>query len=151
VPGRLVESIQPGSGSVRPARNEKTLARDVAGVTFRYRVRDWFEVSRGGGTTFTLSAPPVGTPTAFVNGVQTRCVASGTSYRIVPPTTRSEDAFRAGDEVQFLYEVSPTAGSAVLSKVTQIDVIVRTLKKDARRIDRELTLQGSARLRNQRL
>jgi len=151
VPGRLIESIQPGSGSVRPARSEKTLARDVAGVTFRFRARERFEVLQGGGTTFSLSAPPLGTPTAFVNGVQTRCEGSGSSFRVVPPSTRTQDAIRAGDEVQFLYEVSPGGGSAVLSRVTQIDVIVRTLKKDARRIDRELTLQGSARLRNQRL
>jgi hypothetical protein len=152
-PGRLVESIQPGSrGSVRPTRSEKTLAKDVTDVTFRFRVRDRFEVPRDGSTTFLLSATALDTPAAFVNGVQTRCEGSGSSFKVVlPGGTRPQDAFRAGDDVQFLYEVSPDAGPAVLSRVTQIDVIVRTRKKDGRRIDRDLAFQGSARLRNQRL
>lgn len=143
--GELVESIEPGAGSVRPSRSEKVLARGVADVAFSFRVCDVRPVQKDGSPIFTLSAPATETPAAFVNGVRAGCEATaGGSYRVIASD------LRAGDEVQFLYPVSPAAGAAVLGRVTQVDVTLRMAARDSRQIERRLTLQGAARLRNRR-
>jgi hypothetical protein len=141
---QLLETIVPGTGSVRPTRTNYVLARNVAGCTFTYRVRDYFVSSSTGNTRFTLNATPLSAPKAYVNGVATTGSynSSNGTYQVNLNSSKSD--------VQFVYEISPTSGSNAMALVGEVDVVLQFSDKDSRQMTRTMTLQGAARLRNSR-
>jgi hypothetical protein len=141
---RLLETIVPGTGSVRPVRTNYVLARNVVGCTFTYRVRDYFVSNATGNTRFTLNAKPLSTPRVYVNGVATNGSynSSNGTYQVNLSSTKSD--------VQFVYEISPTSGRSAMLLVGEVDVVLQLADKDSRQVTRTMTLQGAARLRNSR-
>jgi Tfp pilus assembly protein PilW len=137
----LRETIVPGAGSVRPSRSQKVLASNVQSLACTYRVRDQFTTTTAGSVALTLSASPQSTPTVYVNGAASTASFNGTSATVSVPSAHSD--------VQFVYPVTPT--SATLPFVTEMDVTMSFQTLDSRRIARTMTIQGGARLRNQRL
>ena len=142
----LTETIQKSSGSARPTRTEKVLARNVAAAIFTYRVRDQFTATESGAQVLTLSQVPLSAPKIFING-QPAAPNFNTLSKSLSVTT----PYR-GSDVQVTYAVSPTANAgAALANVTEVDVTLRLTDRDRRNIERVQTLQGGARLRNRRL
>ncbi|HVK03522.1 MAG TPA: hypothetical protein VM490_08610 [Armatimonadaceae bacterium] len=142
----LTQTIQKSTGSARPTRTEKVLARNVASTIFTYRVRDQFTPTESGLHTLTLSRVPLSAPKVFINGVPAASTFSGMAQSVTVTTP-----YR-GSDVQVTYAVSPTANSgAALNSVTEVDVTIRLTDRDQRNIERVQTLQGGARLRNRRL
>jgi prepilin-type N-terminal cleavage/methylation domain-containing protein len=140
----LLETLVPGSGSVRPFRSDYVLARNVAACTFTYRARDQFSATATGNVNFTLAATPTATPAAYVNGAPTTCVwNSGSRVATVYAPTRNSD-------VQFVYPVNPAAGADTLGRVGEVEITLQLLEPDGRRISRDVTVTGAARLRNWR-
>jgi hypothetical protein len=140
----IIETIAPGTGSVRPSRQNYVLARNVSSCTFTYRVRDYFNSSSTGNIKFTLSASATATPTCYVNGTQTSYSfnsSNGTAQ--VQINTKNSD-------VQFVYTINPTSVSATMASVCEVAVVFQFATTDSRQITRSTTLQGAARLRNLR-
>jgi type II secretory pathway pseudopilin PulG len=135
------ETIVAGTGSVRPNRSQRVIARNVQSLACTYRVRDQFTATASGNVNLTLSAAPQATPAVYVNGAAGTCTVSGTTATVNSPA--------AGADIQLVYPVTPT--SATLPFVSEVDVTMNFQALDSRRIARTMTIQGGARLRNQRL
>jgi hypothetical protein len=141
---RLIETIIPGPGSVRPARNKQVIARNVKSCTFTYRVRDIFTSGSSGSTKFTLNATPLSTPVLYVNGVLTSYTYnSSNNSATVSLSGKSND-------VQFVYDITPSSGTDALARVCEVNAIFQLSTTDGRQITRTATLHGAARLRNVR-
>ena len=137
----LTETIRPGAGSVRPARVDMVLARNVSNVVFTYKARDQFKVMVAGSRTLTLKAIPLQKPVAFVNGVAASCTWGGGATVTVTTTVN-------GSDVQFVYPVSPASASAAGSEV---EAVVTFSALNARQQAQTQVIQGAACLRNARL
>jgi hypothetical protein len=138
---KLYETIVPGTGSYRKARTNYTLASNVSGVTFTYKVRDQVTATA---TTVTkaLSQTATGTPTAYANGVQKTCTLSS--------NTATVSGVSIGDDIELVYPVSSSNTSA-LASVTQVDATISLAQAIDNRGTRTVTLNGTSRLRNVRL
>jgi Tfp pilus assembly protein PilV len=143
--GTLRETIAPGAGSVRPARTNFIIAKKVTGVTYTYRMRDQFICSSSTSYTLNAAADPVASLKAYVNGIARTCTYNADTRQATVTSSN-------GDDVQFIYAVSPTANSgAWLQFVTEVDVAITLNGVDGRQITRTITVPGGARLRNRRL
>jgi len=138
---KLYETLVPGTGSYRKARTNYTLASNVSGVTFTYKVRDQFTATATGSVSQTLKQTATGTPTAYVNGVQGTCTYSSGTVTVSGVTK--------GDDIEVIYPISPTNTSA-LASVTQVDATVTLAQAIDNRGTRTVTLNGTSRLRNVR-
>jgi hypothetical protein len=139
----LYQSISPGTGSVRPTRTAMALAKKVNSVAFTYQVREQFTASTAGTFSKVLTYTATGTPMAYVDGQNRTCTyTSGTN-------TASVSSVTLGQDVEFVYPVSPT-NTAALAKVSRIDATITTSDVSGANKTRTVTLSGTARLRNVR-
>ncbi len=147
--GKLLQTLVPGTGSVRPQRTNYVLASNVKSCTFTYRVRDYFTSGAKSNASFVLNAYPssASTPLLYVNGVlKDFSFASSTRTATVTLTAKSND-------LQFVYDIDPTnATNAVVSMpvVGEVGVSLQMEAKDNSQVARKTTLHGAARLRNLR-
>jgi Tfp pilus assembly protein PilV len=144
---QLTETILPGTGGTRPARNSFVIAKNVSAVTFSYLARNQFTAASSSSTVFSLSALPIATPTVYINGAQTSNFSWSAGSQQV-----TVNGLVSGSDVQVVYTVSPTASSGVaLNAVTQVTARLDLQKTDGMNITRTFTLEAGARLRNQRI
>lgn len=150
----VVETLVPGAGSKRPARNRYLLAEKVEGFRCTFRARDVFTPGTGS-VALVLRAPMASgaSPIVYVNGVQT----AATAVTALSVTTVTVPVTAAGSEVQVVYDVNPTTyatATAALSEdvkpALEAVVELRFADQDSRRNVRTVTLHGAARLRNRR-
>jgi hypothetical protein len=137
------ETIVPGTGSIRPSRQGFLVAKNVAGVTYTFSVRQQFTATMSGSNIFTLDATPIAKPVVVVNGVAKTCTYDATSKRV------TVDAGVTGADVQVLYAILPS-DTVGLPLVSQINLEVTVETKDGLRQVRQVTMPGGARLRNRR-
>lgn len=136
------QTIIPGAGSIRPARQDFLIARNVASIAYTFAVREQFTASKGN-QFFTLGATPISKPLVLINGqVQEYTYAAETRTVAVNVAVSKSD-------VQILYTVAP-ADTAGLSLVTQINIQMTFETRDGVQQVRRVVMPGSARLRNRR-
>jgi hypothetical protein len=140
---KLFQSLVPGTGSVRPLRTNYVLASNVSSCAFSYRVRDYFTSGAKNNAQFTLKAVPLSRPVMYVNGVQTDSFNISGQTVTISLTSKSND-------IQFVYSINPATAGTTLEFVGEVEIALNLLAKDSRQADRTLTLQGAARLRNNR-
>ncbi|MES2461532.1 MAG: hypothetical protein V4671_13190, partial [Armatimonadota bacterium] len=147
--GKLLQTLVPGTGSVRPQRTKYVLASNVKSCAFSYRVRDYFTSGSKNNATFVLNGYPssASTPLLYVNGVlKDFSFSSSTRTATVSLSEKSND-------LQFVYDIDPTnVTNAVVSMpvVGEVGVTLQMEAKDNRQVTRNMTLHGAARLRNLR-
>jgi len=137
------ETIVPGSGSIRPARQGFLVAKNVASVTYSFNVRQQFTSTISGSNTFTLDATPIAKPVVVVNGLAKACTYNASTRNV------TVDAGSAGADVQMLYAILPT-DTVGLPLVSQINLQVTVETKDGLQQVRQVSMPGGARLRNRR-
>lgn len=153
----LYETVATSGGTVRKAISRHVLAKNVESMVFTYYARQTFPLASFSGSgadtqTFTLkNAWKTGTtPTVAltVNGVG-YTVPSSTMILSADAATRTITVSNVPEGVgaaEIRYEAAP--GSSGLSAATQVNVLLKLLKKDSRQVDQVFTIAGSARLRN---
>jgi prepilin-type N-terminal cleavage/methylation domain-containing protein len=141
---QLVQTLVPGTGSARPARQNMVLARNVTACSFRYVVREYFSSANNNNARFNLSAQPLATPTVYVNGV-----ARSVSYNANNASINTSLTEKRND-IQVVYAVSPTTNNTTMALVGEVEVSLDLTTTDSRRLTVSNTLVGAARLRNAR-
>lgn len=141
---QIVETLIPGTGSVRPSRQNMVLVRNVTSCSFSYAVREYFTSSQGNNVKFSLGAQPNATPRVYVNGVLTSANFSQNN------TTVSLNLTQKSNDIQVVYYVTPTTSNTTMALVGEIEVTLQLTTTDSRRLTVSNTINGAARLRNAR-
>lgn len=145
--GTLTQTTVVSNGSQRPVRSGLVIAEHVTNVAYTYSARDQ-KKGDGAQTAFEMAAQPNATPTVYVNGV---VKTTGLSYSASSKTVTFIAAPAAGDDIQFVYSVSPTEDSGKwLAYVIAVSVTLTVRDTDGRNVQRTVTLNGNAQMRNSR-
>lgn len=141
--GAIKETIVPGTGSTRPVRQAKVIARNVRDVAYTFSVREEFTAPATGSQSFMLRAIPRTAPMVQIDGIGVQ-----SSYDPEARAVTAEVPVR-GAKVQVVYGIS-TADTASYPLVTQVDIAVTFAGIDSRQRTYSFITPGSARLRNHR-